>query len=657
MQYRSLCLTFFLFFYSMSWGKTSIDSLEKLLSSKNSDKERLLVIKQLIESTRKDDLSRCISYSADYIEIAEKSGENAGFGYFNLGVCYENSQKPELSLQNYFKAVQAFEKEKGKENERGAAKTYDYIGGIYVTLKSYKQAAIYKNKAIELYKKINDKEGEAVSSFNLGNIFLMEGNLDDAIKIIEASLSVFSELEDEPSIAQANNSIGAIYYNKSQFDKALTYFKNAYKSKLKFSDSSDFAIALLNIGETYDKMGVLDSALAYEEQARKICEKKGLLTILPTNYENLSAIYEKLKDYPRSIEYSRMAMMIKDSIYKLESQQQLQELSVKYLSDKKESENKILNLQLDNERSTKYILSIASFLILISTVFIWRAYRGKKRTNKELELKNIIIEEKNKLVESKNKDIGDSIQYARRIQVAILPPDRLWYSTLPDSFVLYKPKDVLSGDFYWIEETEKHIFFAAADCTGHGVPGALMSVVNFNLLNKAVLEKGILNPAQILNEVNTWLTVALHQTYQESAVRDGMDISLCAINKETKEIQFAGANNPIYFIKDGKLRQLSGDKFPVGAYIEEKQQKFTNNTIPRGEVDVLYIFSDGYADQFGGPKGKKFKYKQFQEKILGMQDLTLQKQKHELNRIFEDWKGEFEQIDDVLVIGVNLITV
>jgi serine phosphatase RsbU (regulator of sigma subunit) len=225
--------------------------------------------------------------------------------------------------------------------------------------------------------------------------------------------------------------------------------------------------------------------------------------------------------------------------------------------------------------------------------------------------------------------------------------------------VFYKPKDILSGDFYWIEQKGDLVFVAAADCTGHGVPGALISIVNYNLLNKAVLEKDLINPADILNYVNQQLTVALHQTFQESSVKDGMDISLCVLNTKTFELQFSGANNPIYIIKQmenavTELVEVKADKFPVGAFVDEQVQSFTAKDIQLQKNDVIYLFSDGYADQFGGEKGKKFKYKQLKDILLEHQLLLMAEQCSILEQKFYNWKGNLEQVDDVLVIGIRV---
>ncbi len=264
------------------------------------------------------------------------------------------------------------------------------------------------------------------------------------------------------------------------------------------------------------------------------------------------------------------------------------------------------------------------------------------------------ITEQKKIIEEKNKDITDSISYAKRIQDATLPPKELKYKLFPTAFVLFKPKDIVSGDFYWFAETEDHKFIAAADCTGHGVPGAMVSVVCSNALNRAVKEFNLTEPGKILDQVRE-LVLETFASSENSNVKDGMDISLCCIPKKatgTLAIQWAGANNPLWYLQDNELKEITATKQPIGAV--DNPTPFTTHTIMCKEGDVLYLFSDGYADQFGGPKGKKLKYKQLQDHIMGIQDRSMPEQEKFLDTKFEEWRGALAQIDDVLVIGVKI---
>lgn len=263
------------------------------------------------------------------------------------------------------------------------------------------------------------------------------------------------------------------------------------------------------------------------------------------------------------------------------------------------------------------------------------------------------IEHQNEKISELYEEVTDSIKYAKGLQEAILPPDDFVKSEMPDSFILYKPKDIVSGDFYWVEKKKNKIYFAAVDCTGHGVPGAFMSIVGYNALNESLRNND--DPASILNDLNKGVGKTLHNNAIGGATtKDGMDLALCCYDKKTKELQYAGAFNPLYLIRDGVVDQIKADKFAIGSYYEDSSRKYTNHTIQLREKDYVYVFSDGYADQFGGPKGKKFMYKRFRDYLLTLNGKSMQEQKDFLNNTIEDWKGPLEQIDDILVIGMHV---
>jgi len=263
------------------------------------------------------------------------------------------------------------------------------------------------------------------------------------------------------------------------------------------------------------------------------------------------------------------------------------------------------------------------------------------------------IQEKTKELETLFKQVTDSIHYAKRIQEAILPPLSLVKSILPESFILYKPKDIVSGDFYWIDKKNDWCYFAAVDCTGHGVPGAFMSIVGYNLLKDILNNSNAITPATIMDKMNDGVANTLHSGSSDNQTKDGMDMTLCALNYKTLELQFAGAFNPLYIVRNNELLQFKADKFPIGMFIGEKQH-FTNNSIQLQNGDHVYIFSDGYADQFGGSKGKKFMAGNFRELLKEMSKLPIENQSINLNQTIEEWRGNLEQVDDILVIGIKI---
>ncbi len=248
------------------------------------------------------------------------------------------------------------------------------------------------------------------------------------------------------------------------------------------------------------------------------------------------------------------------------------------------------------------------------------------------------------------KHVTDSIRYAKRLQDAILPPVTVVKQLLPDSFILFKPKDIVSGDFYWLNKKGNRILVAAVDCTGHGVPGAFMSLVGNNMLNQVVKDNEVIDAGDVLNKLNTLAAATISQKSEDGAIRDGMDLTLCIIDQENMTLDYAGANNPLYFFRNGEYQEVKADKFPIG-YYSEVAKSFTNKKLKIQKGDTYYIFSDGYADQFGGPKGKKFMVNQFRSLLNRIHKLPMDKQKEILNQTIETWRGGLEQVDDILLIG------
>ncbi|GAB4143503.1 MAG: hypothetical protein Fur0041_18590 [Bacteroidia bacterium] len=265
------------------------------------------------------------------------------------------------------------------------------------------------------------------------------------------------------------------------------------------------------------------------------------------------------------------------------------------------------------------------------------------------------IEIQNRKLEILYKHITDSIRYAKRLQDAILPPSVFVKKYLPESFILFKPKDIVSGDFYWMYEGNGKVYIAAVDCTGHGVPGAFMSIVGNNMLNQIVKDMPGLNAGEMLDAMNSLAGKTINQHSEDTAVRDGMDMTLCIFNPQTLELDMAGANNPLYLFREGQLTEYKADKLPIG-YLEEGQiKKFSNNKIQLQKGDTLYMFSDGYADQFGGPKGKKFMVGQFRNFLADIHKNSLDEQKRILDATIEQWRGNLEQVDDILIIGFRIV--
>ena len=314
-----------------------------------------------------------------------------------------------------------------------------------------------------------------------------------------------------------------------------------------------------------------------------------------------------------------------------------------YEIEEKEEQLKTQESLAEYQKNQKIALILSLVLLLGIVLVSIRGNLSKKKVNEKLAQQKVLIE-------TKNRDITDSIQYAKQIQSAILPSDEVIKKLFTDNFVFYKPKDIVAGDFYWMLELPNQTLFAVADCTGHGVPGAMVSVVCNSALNRAVKEFNLISPAKILDKV----TEIVIETFEknDSNIKDGMDIALCSFNKEKNVLEYAGANNSIYIVRDGELKEFKSDKQPVGKFVNNKP--FTNKKIKLEKGDNIYLFTDGYSDQFGGPKGKKYKYKAFKQLLTDIHKKAMNDQKQIIYKSFIDWQGNLEQIDDVCIVGIKV---
>jgi serine phosphatase RsbU (regulator of sigma subunit) len=590
-------------------------------------------------------------------EVLEESVRNnypKGIGFANryMGLLNVYTGEFKKATDYYLRALEIWEQ---SGDATKISMGFSDLGINFYYQENYKKAAYYWENCI---KNTPDKttDGFMNNCTNLGQAYVELGKFDEAIELFKKATGYYSENKKSTSYTNALTGIANIEYKRKNYVKALGYYTEIIKLREGFNTrNNDLATTYLNVSLIYSELNKNKEALEYAIKGYERAKDSEDMSELLHAYNNLNTVYAKNGNFEKAYEFSQLYNVLRDSLNNIENQKQINELDKKYQTEKKEKDNQLLNKQIEIQNiqgKQQELYLIISVIILIMIGFLAAILF---RQNKQKQEVNLQLSQKNKIIEEQHKDITDSIKYAQRIQQAILPPDKMWYELLPDSFILYKPKDILSGDFYWVERKQGHIFVAAADCTGHGVPGAIMSVVNTNLLNKAVLEQHLVKPSAILNAVNQWLTIALHQSFNESAVRDGMDIALCAINMKTKHLQFAGAFNGAYlFKKDGSFIELNGDKMPVGAFIEEKMQQFSDTEMNLEAGDRLYIFSDGYADQFGGPKGKKLKYKKLKQYMEESLHMSMPEQKKYLDNKFEEWKGNYEQVDDVLLIGITI---
>jgi serine phosphatase RsbU (regulator of sigma subunit) len=625
------------------------------------------------------------------IKLSNQSKDTTGLArsYHSLGTIYYFQANYPDALDYFLKSLKIREFIKDSIN---IAKGYNNVALIHFEQDNLEQSLLYHQKSIDIKLKLNDKAGLASSYGNIGNIYFKEAkklseNIDtktQADSLFGASLNqhlkaqflqeeVIREKPDLNTIlfglSGTYNNIGNVFFERAllgfsrdeYLKDALNYHLRALKIQDAIEDLRGASHSYINIAGIYEKTKKHQEALNNYQKALQLIGDLDLKESKKAIYQGLSNMYEVLGDKGNALSFYKKYVAIKDSIIDDVKHQQIAEMQALYDSEKKEQEILLLNknqkikeTELEREKILKRSFSIGLALaallgvcVFIILIVVWNRYKLKNTISKKLEEQNLIIA-------LKNKEVTDSIKYAKRIQEAILPPDVLMQKMFPEHFVLYKPKDIVSGDFYWAEQFGNKYFLATVDCTGHGVPGAFMSIVGNNLLNQAVNLYGIDKPSLILDNVNKELYKILHQTYEESAVKDGMDLSLIAINPKTLIMEYAGAYNPVWILRNEKIIELKGDKFPVGAFVGEDLKHFTQIEFQLQKGDFVYLFTDGYADQFGGEKGKKFKYRQLENKLLEIHKQTVSFQREILENTFENWKGNLEQVDDVCLIGVRI---
>ncbi len=545
-------------------------------------------------------------------------------------------------------------------------------------------------RSLKIQERIGDKDGSATTINNIGTIYHLQGNTEKTQEYLEKSLVMREEIGDKKGIAQSNNNLGSFYYKLTDHPKALSYFKKALKVNEEIENKEGVAYSLANIGNVYDfdnvllglnyhkrsleireeigdkkgvaidqysvgnslfRLGKQKEALIYANKSYTLGNELGYPDYIQKAALLLSKIYKKSGKYKEGWKMYRVHINLRDSIINISNKNLAIRQGEKHVYEKEKAirnaeHNKQLEVVAEREQKQKVIsYSIAGGLIL-ALVFGFFFMNRLRVTRKQ----KLIIEAQKDLVDEKNQEITDSITYAKRIQEALLPPSKELDNALKNGFIYYKPKDIVAGDFYWLEQVGDVVLYAAADCTGHGVPGAMVSVVCNNALNRAVREYKLTNPSLILDKVRELVIETFEKSDQE--VKDGMDIALCAINFKTNKLQFSGANNPLYIVRNNEVLETKGDKQSIGRF--SGNNRFTLHEVDLEKGDSIYTFTDGYPDQFGGEKGKKFMYKPFRELLLSLSLEPVDKQEQILSDAFENWKGDLEQIDDVCVVGVRV---
>ncbi len=593
-------------------------------------------------------------------EICEllKDNDGAASSSNGLGIIYSRQGNYSKAIEEYLSSLAAYERAEDKD---GMAIAYNNIGLNYERQAQFQKALDYYFKSLTIKLAIGKSLGVAQAKINIGNTLISLKKYDKALNYFNEALIIQKELGNTALEATIYNSIGIVYQEQKKYDAAVDYFMKAIVLKNKMEDKYGATDIRNNLGVINNILGRYAQAASYAEESYEAAKEMENMEMIKQSSNTLSYAYEHLGKESDALKFYKIFNAYKDSVYNKDNTEKSIQAELKYefskQAEKEKQEHEKKELEQTEAAKRQVIIRnslILGFLLLLILAFlIFRNLKQKQKANRKLQGAYSEIEVKSNLLESKNKEVFDSIKYAKRLQEAILPNNEFIKKLFPESFVFYKPKDIVSGDFYWFEHWGDRKMFAAVDCTGHGVPGAFMSIVGYNLLSQAVNEHGLTKPNLILNELNKGITRTLKQTFEDSAVKDGMDIALCAFDEKNNVLEYAGAFNALWLLRNNVITEIKGDKHPVGLFLGEELKPFAIQQVAVQKGDVFYVFTDGFADQFGGPKGKKFKYKQLQELLLSVAGKPMDEQKAKLDNTIDSWRGDLEQVDDILVIGVR----
>jgi serine phosphatase RsbU (regulator of sigma subunit) len=581
----------------------------------------------------------------------------------NIANVYKRIGKSAQAMDYYLKALTIREKEK---NEVAMAILYNNIGYVFYQQGEFETALNYYYKSLRLREKTGDKKGTATTLNNMSLSLQAKQDFGAATECLYKSVAIRRELGDERGVATGLANLADLYSTQKQFDKSMELYNEAYAIHEKIDNPKGIARILHGKASLYYKQGKLREAVEYSLKCLAIAKPAGFFDETRQSSLMLYTIYRKQKKSPEALAMYELYIAMRDSGRYEENKKEIIKQQMIYDFDKQRAADSIRVADAGRMRDEQYNHEVARqrvysyagiggallMLALAGASFI--AYKNKKRSNQlESERRHIIEKQKNE-VERKNREISDSIHYAKQIQMAMLPSIP-YFSELfsKRAFLIYGPRDIVSGDFYWYTEHNGKLFVAAADCTGHGVPGCLMSMISINMLNDSVHKERLDDPSDMLSYVNRNIKRALQKESDPNALRDGMDIVLCCFDFNNSVLSFAAANRPLCLIRNGELTEYKATKAAIGG-LTSFDQVFQRQELQLKKNDSLYIFTDGYADQFGGDKGKKMTTKRFKELLLSVQDKSIAEQGRAVADYFTFWAGKNEQVDDVLVIGIKV---
>ena len=672
----AICVAFFLSINSLIVVKgQSTDSLLYLLNNglaKDDTNKYKLLCEIASNSANADTI---LKYSLQAIKLAGKLNKNPAQATVLNGFGYLNSGKLASALECFIKAANYYKED---HNNSGMATAYTYMSEAYRMQENYNNAKYYLKNAVEIFRNEKDTIRLASALHNLGYVNYCMGQYDTALILYSKTSEIYQKLGYLTEYAFCLGNSGLVFSRQSQFQKAEEYLLRAIEILTKLGDERAVTEYMIEYAGILQHKGEIKKAIASATVSFGKATKNSFLEFERDAAYRLANLYQVSGKYDSAYHYQSLYINANDSIKSVKNIQKMADLRTEFEVSKKQAEVDVL-------RKNKLIQLIVIFglilILLLAMGLILLYYYSLKRSQRltaALDERRILLEKQSTELKEQNdkiikaneelkqlyeitniqkEEIISSINYAQRMQSAILPPEAYIAELLNENFILYKPKDIVSGDFYWIKQVKQYIILVSADCTGHGVPGAFMSMLGISHLNEIIQNREVTQANQILNELRKQIKNSLRQSGKREGSRDGIDIALCVIDSKKNIMQYSGAYNPLYIISknNGKsvFKEIKADPMPVGVHFSG-DKSFTNHEIQLEIGDTFYIFSDGFVDQIGGDDNHRFTSEKFKKLLFDIHDQPMYEQKETLEQTLKDWMGEHSQRDDILVIGVRV---
>jgi serine phosphatase RsbU (regulator of sigma subunit) len=626
-----------------------------------------------------------VDFLRSYVK-AQKDSSDFALIYGTLSTLYGMQSKYDSSIIFCQKTIRIFEK---TGNMRQLGGPYSNIAIGFQQQSNFPMALFYFQKALEVSEALNDQNQQAYTNLNIANLNIMTSDTVRAERAFLKTITLAKKLKLNVVELYAYTNLSSMYLGGNRWQKSYEFAVKAAALAHTTGDQGIEAASLSKAAGALARLNQPEKALAMSARATEVADSsaqpyniwqayggRGFVLMMQKKWKEaipfyetamsslkdadaysydygvmqseLSECYEKTGQYTKALASYKKYALIADSVRRKDNVQKTTELTMNYEFDKKEQAARVQQKAKDAVTHTQQlalIIGLALSVIIIAGAIA--GYRNKKKAN-------ILLHKQKVEIETQKNYLTAGINYARRIQKAVFPSGKTLADNFPEHFILFKPLDVVSGDFYWYKQHKDEVFIAAADCTGHGVPGAFMSILGITFLNELINETKSGNPNEILDQLRENVIRSLNQSDGKSNLKDGMEVALCRINLESRILQFSGAFRPLFLIRDNVIQHIAGDTMPIGVYGDE-DVPFTSTEIQLVKNDIVYIFTDGYVDQIGGPERKTFKTKRLKDLLLEISGLSMCEQRSLLESRIKEWQGPLEQIDDILVVGIKML--